>query len=437
MGVVDQRHPRLAQPQRGEERDPVDDLEDDVGVGPEPAHDRPGGAREHRAAASHPVHDEVRRHHLDRRAARVLARDERHLMAPQGPADDVLVDVGAGAAALGVGPVAVGQDQDLQRPVGGAERVDVQPIRPRPKPPPRRRAPPGCRFPCGRKVPDPGGRQLRYRRMQSASTSVAAAPDSGERTSGLRRAWGWWSRRPTLAAAVIYAVLAVVMVGQGLEPGRTLSSSDGLLSSVPWQAVQARPTCRAWAPTSSWPTPPTSFSRCCATPASQLPDVPLWNPYIMAGRPLLADGQSAVFSPFSVPVVHPAVLEVAGGRRRCSSCSSARSGAFLLARVLGMRFGGALLAGRGVRVRDLLRRCGWPGRWPASTPSSPGCWLLTELLVRRPGRLPVAGLAAVVGLQFLGGHPESSFHAAVHRVGVLRLPRSVRGARRRGRRGAS
>ena len=26
---------------------------------------------------------------------------------------------------------------------------------------------------------------------------------------------------------------------------------------------------------------------------SELPSVPLWNPYIMAGRPLLADGQSA------------------------------------------------------------------------------------------------------------------------------------------------
>src|SRR5258708_6435353 len=31
------------------------------------------------------------------------------------------------------------------------------------------------------------------------------------------------------------------------------------------------------------------------------PGVPLWNPHIQAGRPLLADEQSAVFSPFSLP----------------------------------------------------------------------------------------------------------------------------------------
>jgi hypothetical protein len=32
-----------------------------------------------------------------------------------------------------------------------------------------------------------------------------------------------------------------------------------------------------------------------------LPDVPLWNPQIMGGRPFLADSQAAVLSPFSVP----------------------------------------------------------------------------------------------------------------------------------------
>jgi hypothetical protein len=41
----------------------------------------------------------------------------------------------------------------------------------------------------------------------------------------------------------------------------------------------------------------------------------------------------------------------------------------------------------------------------------PWLLLLGELLLRRPGPLPFAGLAALVALQFLGGHPESSFHA--------------------------
>jgi len=50
----------------------------------------------------------------------------------------------------------------------------------------------------------------------------------------LRRVLGWWSVRPALTAAAVYALLAVLMVGQGLLPGRTLSGADGLLSSDPW-----------------------------------------------------------------------------------------------------------------------------------------------------------------------------------------------------------
>ena len=38
---------------------------------------------------------------------------------------------------------------------------------------------------------------------------------------------------------------------------------------------------------------------------------------------------------------------------------------------------------------------------------------MTERLVRRPDLLSGAGLAAVVGVQILSGHPESSFHALV------------------------
>ena len=62
VGMVDERHPRLAQPQRRQEHDPVDHLEDDVGVAARArACTAQRGAREHRAAPAHPVDDEVRR----------------------------------------------------------------------------------------------------------------------------------------------------------------------------------------------------------------------------------------------------------------------------------------------------------------------------------------------------------------------------------------
>ena len=48
-----------------------------------------------------------------------------------------------------------------------------------------------------------------------------------------------------------------------------------------------------------------------------LPDVPLWNPHIMGGRPFVANAQSALFSPFTWPTLRAAVLVVARrGRRR-------------------------------------------------------------------------------------------------------------------------
>ena len=63
--MMDERDARLSQPQGGEEHDPIDDLEHDVGVAAQPSHHRPCGAREDGASPAHAVHDEVRRHLLD------------------------------------------------------------------------------------------------------------------------------------------------------------------------------------------------------------------------------------------------------------------------------------------------------------------------------------------------------------------------------------
>ncbi len=221
-----------------------------------------------------------------------------------------------------------------------------------------------------------------------------------------RRVPGWLASRPHLVAAVIYAVLSVVMVGQGLLPGRTLSGSDSLLSSVPWQSakpasVPGLGTNFELADSANVFGPMLRYTR------STLPTVPLWNPFISAGRPLLADGQSAVFSPFSVPsYVLPfwkslAVVAIL-------KLFLAAFGAYVLGRMLGMRLGGALLCGLVFAFGTFF--IVWLA-WPLTSVYALIPWALasTELVVRRPGPLPVAALAAVIGLQFLGGHPESSF----------------------------
>jgi hypothetical protein len=230
--------------------------------------------------------------------------------------------------------------------------------------------------------------------------------------------------RPVLAAAVIYAVLAMVMVGPALLPGKTLSNSDMTWFQPPWVGV--KPSDLEMPTNTELGDAPGQLQPFLRYGAERMPDIPLWNPHIVGGRPFLANAQSALFSPYTAPAyVLPfwtalswiAVLKL----------WVAAFGMFLLGRALGMRFGGALMAGL-VYAFSL-----WMVTWVSYPHMSVWSWipwmlLLTDRLVRRPDLLSGAGLSAVVAVQFLGGHPESSFHAFVATLAffVLRLAQARR-----------
>ena len=212
-------------------------------------------------------------------------------------------------------------------------------------------------------------------------------------------------RRPAATAALVYLVLSLVMVAPGLVPGRTLSGSDYLWTATPWEA--SRPA----------EVPPLGVNRELADSASQfhpsllatraaLPDIPLWDPHMLSGRPFLGDPQSAVFSPFSIPAyVLPFWKSLA--LMAALKLFVAALGAFALGREVGMRFGGALVAG--LVFGFSLWSVTWVS-WPHGSVWAllPWLCLFSERCVRRPGPLPFAGLATTVGLQFLAGHPASS-----------------------------
>src|SRR5687767_11374405 len=151
------------------------------------------------------------------------------------------------------------------------------------------------------------------------------------------------ARHPTLSAALLYLVLAFVMFAPGLAPGRTLSASDYLWAAVPWEAERP-PGVPGLGSNQEQADAATQFQPALQATRSALPDVPLWDPYVLSGRSFLGDPQSAVFSPFSVPsYVLPfwdSLAVVAALKLFVAAL-----GAFLLGRALGMRFGGALLAG--------------------------------------------------------------------------------------------
>ena len=150
-----------------------------------------------------------------------------------------------------------------------------------------------------------------------------------------------------------------------------------------------------------------------------MPDVPLWNPHIVGGHPFQANAQSSVFGPYTLPA-YVLPFWTALGWIAVLKLWVAAFGTFLLARALGMRYAGALLAGLVFALN--LKLVTWL-TYPAMSVWSLIPWLLlaTDRLVRRPGLLSGAGLAAVVGLQFLAGHPESSFHALLAAVAFFAL----------------
>jgi Bacterial membrane protein YfhO len=217
----------------------------------------------------------------------------------------------------------------------------------------------------------------------------------------------WPRRHPTAAAALVYAVLSLVLYAPALLPGHTLSAADYLWTAAPWSSE--RPSdIRVFGSNYELVDSAVQFQPWFEYTRERLPDAPLWNPQIGIGRPYLANAQSAILSPFSWPAFLLPFwwsLGVIGVLK----AFAAAFGTFLLARALCLRYGGSLLAG--LVYAFCLYLVVWES-WPQTNVWSlaPWLWLLTDRAIRRPGPLAAAGLAAVVALQFFGGHPESNFH---------------------------
>ena len=224
---------------------------------------------------------------------------------------------------------------------------------------------------------------------------------------------GLAARRPSLTAAVLYALLSLVFVGQGLLPGRTLSNADMLWSGPPWTAAPPADV-RSGGANFELADTTAVFLPFFEHTKRVLGESPLWNPHVMAGRPYLANAQSAIFSPFTWPVHFLSVWKALAVMAMLKLFVAA-FGTFLLARALAMRPGGALLAGTVYAFGTCF--VVWLG-WPLTNVFAllPWLLLLSELVLRRPEPLRAAGLAAVVALAFFGGHPETTFHAIVATV---------------------
>jgi hypothetical protein len=217
----------------------------------------------------------------------------------------------------------------------------------------------------------------------------------------------------------------VLFVGPGLLPGKTLSNSDALWFEPPWIGVKPAEIERPSNPELG--DAPRHLQLFLEQTAREMPDVPLWNPAIVGGRPFHANAQSAIFGPYTLPA-YVLPFWTALGWIAVLKLWVAAFGTFLLGRALGMRFAGALLAG--IVFALSLKLVTWV-TYPAMSVWTfmPWVLLMADRIVRRPDLLGGIGLAVVVGLQFLCGHPESSFHVLLAGAAffALRLWQARRG----------
>ncbi|NLF00802.1 MAG: YfhO family protein [Anaerolineales bacterium] len=136
--------------------------------------------------------------------------------------------------------------------------------------------------------------------------------------------------------------------------------------------------------------------------------IPLWNPYAGAGLPFVGNAQSALFSPFTLVAyllpLHASYVITAILRLLVAGVFT-----YLFAREIGIARRGALLAMVAFTFSGPM--IVWLG-YPLSPVIVwlPALLFCTERALSRRSTLYTLLTGVVVGAQFCGGHPQTSFH---------------------------
>lgn len=138
--------------------------------------------------------------------------------------------------------------------------------------------------------------------------------------------------------------------------------------------------------------------------------IPLWDPHIFAGQPFLADPQTAVFSPLSIPFyVLPLVPAFIVYIILKHFLAAAFTFGFL--RSIGANRAGALFGGVVFSFSStMFRQIPWQ-EVASTTVWVPLMFWMCELVIRNPRRLGVGlGLVAVFAFENLAGHPQLTYY---------------------------
>jgi hypothetical protein len=137
--------------------------------------------------------------------------------------------------------------------------------------------------------------------------------------------------------------------------------------------------------------------------------MPLWNPYVLCGQPLLANAQSALFYPPNL-LLRFLSAETVANTRIAFNVVVAGIFTFLFCKSLGITFGGALLASVAFAFSGpIMVGPGHP--YVSCLAAMPLSFWAGETILRGRRAFAWAAIAGTgLGLSILGGHPETSFH---------------------------
>ena len=232
--------------------------------------------------------------------------------------------------------------------------------------------------------------------------------------SGGRGVRSLLARHPVLLATGVLAAGILLLLSASLVGGRVLSNGDAILFEAPF--LPQKPPELTGPSNPLLADPVYEFHPEFQQAREDLRDwrLPLWSPDVGGGQPLLAKQQTAALYPLNLPaIVFPFWESLAW--IMALKLLVAGLGAFLFCRRLALGTAPSLLAGVAFGLGSYV--VVW-AEHPHVNVYVLLPWLLlaTEALCGRGDRRAAVGLAALVGLSCLGGHPPS---VLVVMLGVL------------------
>ena len=216
------------------------------------------------------------------------------------------------------------------------------------------------------------------------------------------------TRTQTLIAAIIMIFCLIIYFHKVVFSGMVLSGTDSLFFNPPFKNYSP--------PGFEHPLNPSLWDQTYqfypflyfARENIRHGHLPLWDPYIRMGAPFLADAQSAELYPVNT-VYYIFPLKIAFAIGAFIKLFLAGLGMYLFISALDVGFFGSLFSA--VTFMFCAFNIVWLA-WPQTNVSIflPWLFFFISKFIKTDGLKYIAGLALVTGVQFLGGHPETSAH---------------------------